>query len=196
MGYSIGHWDGDTLVVESSGFNDRTWLDGSGHPHTEALRLTERFRRRDVGHMDVELTIDDSKAYNRPWTVTIPMELMPDTEILEYLCENEKDSAHVVGKASDPATPPKLSSEMLEAYAGLYEMRRGKQVSYARISRTETGLFFESQGLPRHPLTPLATDAFAEVPDGRLEFVRDPSGSVIGFTVRNSNQTILAIRRK
>jgi len=196
MGYSIGHWDGDTLVVESTGFNDRTWLDGNGHPHTEALHLTERLRRPNVGHMDVELTIDDPKAYNKPWTMTIPMELMPDTEILEYLCENEKDSSHMVGKASDPGTPPKLTSEMLEAYTGLYEMRTGKQVSQARITTTGAGLFFEAQGAPRHLLKALATDAFAEVPDGRLEFVRDPSGAVIGFTIRSSSRTIIAIRRK
>ena len=197
MGYSIGHWDGDTLVVESTGFNDRSWLDGTGHPHTEALRLTERFRRRNVGHMDVELTIDDPKAYTKPWTVTIPMELMPDTEILEYVCaENEKDSPHMVGKASDPATPPKLTSEMLEAYTGLYEMGEGKQVSQARIARTGSDLFFEAKGIPRHLLTPLATDAFAEVPDGRLEFVRDASGAVTGFTIQSPSRKISAIRRK
>ena len=196
MGYSIGHWDGDTLVVESTGFNDRTWLDGNGHPHTEALHLTERFRRLNVGHMEVELTIDDPKAYNKPWTLTIPMELMPDTEILEYLCENEKDSGHMVGKASDPATPPKLTPEMLAAYSGLYEMRAGSKVSQARIAGTGSDLFFEAQGVPRHLLTPLATDAFAEVPDGRLEFVRDAGGAVIGFTIHSSSRTIIAIRRK
>jgi hypothetical protein len=198
MGYSIGHWDGDALVVESTGFNDRTWLDGSGHPHTEALHLTERFRRTNVGHMDVELTIDDPKAYTRPWTVTIPMELMPDTEILEYICaENEKDSSHMVGKASDPATPPKLTSEMAAAYTGLYEMREGSnRVSQARIAATGTDLFFEARGVPRHVLTPLAVDAFAEVPDGRLEFFRDTSGAVTGFTVQGLSRKIIAIRRK
>lgn len=68
MGYSAGRWEGDALVVESIGFNDRTWLDGGGHPHTEALHLTERFRRTDFGHMSVELTLDDPKAYAKPWT--------------------------------------------------------------------------------------------------------------------------------
>jgi hypothetical protein len=197
MGYSIGHWDADTLVVESIGFNDRSWLDGSGHPHSETLHLTERFRRGNVGHMDVELTIDDPKAYTKHWTVTIPMELMPDTEILEYLCaENEKDSSHMVGKASDPATPPKLTSEMLKAYTGLYEMREGNQVLQARIGQTGTDLFFEARGVPRHLLTPLAADAFAEVSAGRLEFVRDASDAVAGFTIQSPGRKIIAIRRK
>ena len=99
FGYSIGTWDGDAFVVESTGFNDNVWLDNNGHPATEQLRVVERFRRRDVGHMDVEITIDDPKAYTKPWTVTLPLTLMPDTEIIEYMCtENNRDVEHLVGK--------------------------------------------------------------------------------------------------
>lgn len=99
MGYSVGRWDGDTLVVDTAGFNDKTWIDTGGHPHSDALHVTERFHRKDVGHMDLQITIDDPKAYTRPWTVTYPLTLMPDTELLEYLCtENNKDLAHLVGK--------------------------------------------------------------------------------------------------
>ena len=99
MGYSIGRWDGDTFVVESSGFNADAWLDNNGHPGTEALRVTERFRRKDFGNMDVEVTINDPKAYTKPWTVTLPFHLLPDTELLEYICsENNKDLDHLVGK--------------------------------------------------------------------------------------------------
>jgi len=99
MGYSVGHWEGGTFVVRSAGFNDMTWLDVAGHPNTEALQVTERFRRRDFGHMDIEITINDSRAYTRPWTVTVPALLLPDTELLEFVCnENEKDQPHLVGK--------------------------------------------------------------------------------------------------
>jgi hypothetical protein len=99
MGYSTGHWDGDTLVVESAGFVDNNWLDNNGHPGTEALHLTERFRRRDYGHIDLQLTIDDPKAYTKPWNVNLELTLMPDTELIEYVCsENEKDLGHLVGK--------------------------------------------------------------------------------------------------
>jgi len=99
MGYSVGHWEGDSLVVETTGFNDKTWLDFLGHPHTDALRVTERFHRRDVGHMDVQFTFDDPKAYTKPWTVKIDPVLLLDGDLFESVCnENEKDLPHLVGK--------------------------------------------------------------------------------------------------
>jgi hypothetical protein len=99
MGYSVGHWEGDTLVVESAGFNDKTWIDTGGHPHTDQLHVTERYHRRDFGHIDLQTTINDPGAYTKPWTVNYEIRLMPDTELLEYLCtENNKDVEHLVGK--------------------------------------------------------------------------------------------------
>ena len=90
-GYSVGTWDGDALVVQSAGFNDKTWLDGFGHPHSDAMKLTERFIRRNVGLMDVEITIDDPKAYTQPLKYVQPHRLLADTELLEYICtENAK----------------------------------------------------------------------------------------------------------
>ena len=99
MGYSVGHWDGDTLVVTTAGYNDRTTLDLAGHPHTEALRLTERYHRRDAGHLDLQVTFDDPKAYTKPWTVLIKQALVVDTELLDEVClENEKSLQHLVGR--------------------------------------------------------------------------------------------------
>jgi hypothetical protein len=98
FGYSIGKWEGDTFVVETAGFNDQTWLDDSGHPHTEAMRTTERFRRRDFGHIDLTVTIDDPKTYLRPWSVSIPLLLVPDTEFIEDVCDNERDSSRILAK--------------------------------------------------------------------------------------------------
>jgi hypothetical protein len=99
MGYSSGHWEGDTLVVESNGFNGKAWLSGQGNPTTDAMRLTERMRRRDFGHMDIQITIDDPKAYTKPWTAELHPELIPDTELIEFVCEeNERDLRHLVGK--------------------------------------------------------------------------------------------------
>jgi len=99
MGYSVGHWEGDTLVVESSGFVGNNWLDNNGHPGTEVLHLTERFHRRDFGHIDQLITVDDPKAYTKPWTVHLEFNFTPDTELIEYVCdENEKDVSHLVGK--------------------------------------------------------------------------------------------------
>ncbi len=96
LGYSVGHWEGDTLVVDTTGFNGKAWLDGAGHPGTEALRLTERYQRRDAGHMQVQLVIDDPKAYTKLWSVTLQLELLTGAELLEYVCdENERDLQHV-----------------------------------------------------------------------------------------------------
>jgi hypothetical protein len=95
LGYSAGKWDRDTLVVETGGFNDKSWLDVGGHPHSEALRMVERFRRRDFGHMDIEMTFDDPTMYTRPFTIKVTFNLQPNSDIFEYFCdENEKDSAH------------------------------------------------------------------------------------------------------
>jgi hypothetical protein len=98
FGYSVGKWEGDTLVVNTVGINEKTWLDDGGHPHSDALHIIERFRRPDFGHIQLQLTIDDSKAYTKPWTVNIPWEFVPDTELLDWVCENEKDVPHLVGK--------------------------------------------------------------------------------------------------
>ena len=99
MGYSIGHWEGDDFVAQTAGFNNQGWLDNDGRPATDAERVTERFQRKDFGHMDIVITIDDPKAYTKPWTVTFPLKLLPDTELLEYVCnENNKDLQHLVGK--------------------------------------------------------------------------------------------------
>jgi hypothetical protein len=96
LGYSAGRWDRDVFVVESAGFNDKTALDAMGHPHSEALRVTERFRRRDFGHLDVEMTFEDPQMYARPFTIKIPHDLLADSDIFEAFCdENEKDRAHL-----------------------------------------------------------------------------------------------------
>ncbi len=96
FGYSTGHWEGDTLVVESAHFRDLGWLDVEGSVLTEEGRVIERYRRTDYGHLQIEVTIDDPKAYTKPWTVTVYQELMPDTELIEFVCaENEKDDSHL-----------------------------------------------------------------------------------------------------
>ena len=101
LGYSTGRWDGDTLVIETSGLNGKAWLDTQkSRPATDALHVTERFRRKDFGTLEVVATIDDSKAYAKPWTTTTQkMFLQLNTEIMEFICnENEKDMPHMVVK--------------------------------------------------------------------------------------------------
>ena len=98
-GYSTGKWDGDALVAETTHFRDLGWLDVEGSPLTESGKLIERFQRVDYGHLQIEVTIDDPKAYTRPWNVTVHQRLMPDAELIEFVCqENEKDAPHLRGK--------------------------------------------------------------------------------------------------
>ena len=97
-GYAIGHWEGDVLVVETVGFNDRSWLDPQGHPHTEKMRVVERIRRPDLGHLEIEFTIDDPGAYAKPWIIKKVADLDPGDDVGEYVCENNKDPEHMVGK--------------------------------------------------------------------------------------------------
>jgi hypothetical protein len=98
-GYSIGHWDGDTLVVETNGFRDDVWLDVEGSPLTNTGKMTERFRRVNYGNLEIEVTVEDPKAYTKPWTVMIRQKVMLDTDLIEFICnENEKSDAHLVGK--------------------------------------------------------------------------------------------------
>jgi hypothetical protein len=95
FGYSTGKWSGDTLVVETTGFRDGGWLDVNGSPLTGEGKMTERFRRVNVGTLEMELTVDDPKAYTRPWTVKVTQRLMSDDELIEFVCqENELSSAH------------------------------------------------------------------------------------------------------
>ena len=99
LGYSVGTWEGNVLKVDTIGFNDRGWIDtGMGHPQTEALHVIERFRRTDFGHMEIGITIDDPKAYTKPWTASMKAHILPDTELLEMTCENSKGLEHLVGR--------------------------------------------------------------------------------------------------
>jgi hypothetical protein len=92
----VGRWEGDTLVIDTAGFNDKSWLDSAGHPHSEALRIEERFHRRDFGHMDLTLTVDDPKMYTKPFSIKVTEVLQADSDILENIClEDERDLAHL-----------------------------------------------------------------------------------------------------
>jgi len=118
MGYSVGRWEGDTLVVESNGYNEKTWLSRYGQSHTEALRVTERYRRRDFGHLDVEVTFTDPRAYTKPWGFTAEMELNADTEMLESICERSSDQWQGGPVAADTAVA--VAPDVLARYVGVY----------------------------------------------------------------------------
>ena len=99
FGYSVGHWDGDALVVETTGFKDMGWLDEEGTPVTTAGKVIERFRRLNFGTLEIEITVDDPKTFTKPWTVKLNQRLLPDTDLIEFVClENNRSLPHLVGK--------------------------------------------------------------------------------------------------
>ena len=124
MGYSVGRWEGDTLVVESFGFHPGTWLDRDGHPHTDQLRLTERYRRPTFGKLETDVTFDDPGAYAKPWTVKVESDYAPDTEMLEWVCNEGagRSLVHWVGTAEDDRrNEVKVPADVLSRYVGTYD---------------------------------------------------------------------------
>lgn len=181
MGYSVGHWEGDTLVVESAGFNDRTWLDRMGHPHSEDLRVTERFQRVDFGHMRFQVTYDDPKTLIKPLTISLAVNYAPDTDMLESICDNEQDQAHLVAGAEARV---KLSPDVLARYVGTYEFRVGTPVIKGFFGVTQTITLVDGQlWMNALPLIPL-TETMFESAAAPVEFIKDAHGAVTHLMYR------------
>jgi hypothetical protein len=181
MGYSVGRWDGDTLVVESSGFTERAWLDYDGHPHTDALRVTERYRRRDFGHLEVTVAFDDPGAYEKPWTVSVPMEMFPDTELLEAVCENDKSREHApVTTDSPPAAAIKVARAQLSKYVGSYEIKEEGEVTSAVVSLSGDTLLLDLDHMGPVQLLPISDTSFSES-GNVIKFLPDGKGKVPAF---------------
>jgi hypothetical protein len=198
MGYSVGRWDGDTLVVESNGFNDRTWLDNDGHPHTEALRVTERFRRPDFGHLEVLKTMIDPGALMEPWVVPFKYEYDADTEQIEYVCnENERDHQHLIGKASDQKGV-EVAKDILAKYVGSYEFSPPERPDL----RMSLDIVLDGNGLvmavggAKQPLIALSATVFATAEGAQIEFFKDDKGSVTHLIASIVEGDIKAVRKK
>ena len=177
MGYSVGHWDGDTLVVESNGYNDRTWLLG-GYPHTESLRMTERFRRTDLGHLDISVTFRDSKTFNKPLTLPLRAQLAADTELIESVCNEFPDNGqeHWIGKVSDAQqTAVKVAPEVLAKYVGVYKGTYGQRPRTVEVSLSDGKLFVSLNGGPKQAIVPQSEAQFSGT-GLSYEFIRDNSG--------------------
>jgi hypothetical protein len=202
MGYSVGHWEGDTLVIESAGFNDRTWLDGAGHPHTEALHVTERLHRHDFGHLEIEKTIEDPRALTKPLVVPIKLELDADTEMIEYVCtENERDRQHLVGKAADDLkNAVTVAPQILAKYAGSYDFKppeRPELTIVMNVTLDGDTLMMNMDGGPKRPITPLSETKFFFAEGGAtLEFVKDDQGAITAMTFSVVEGTFKAARHR
>jgi hypothetical protein len=199
MGYSVGHWEGETLVVESTGFNERSWLDMGGHPHSEALRTTERYRRTTFGHMQLQVTFDDPKAYAKPWTISYGVNFAPDTEMLEFVCaENEKDRAHLIGRTAAEKKVT-VSREILSKYVGVYEQvsKTGTAMTARTYNITLEGdqLMIEIGGTGKIPLIPLSETTFSPRLLGTYEFVKDDRGVVTHLMAYSTEGDLKAVRR-
>jgi hypothetical protein len=191
MGYSVGRWDGDTLVVDSNGYNDRTWLDHEGHVHTEALHITERYHRRDFGHMDIDVTFSDPKAYNKTWTVSVRAELDPDTEMIEFVCgEKNADSlSHWIGKASDEQRDAvAVPANVLAKYVGTYR----EQPKYWRleprvveITVVNGTLYGNVDGRGAVPLVAKSNSLFTGLNGLGVQFTTDGNGVANGLYVKH-----------
>jgi hypothetical protein len=183
MGYSVGRWEGDTLVVESIGFNDRTWLDHDGHPHSEGLRVTERYRRRNFGNLDVEVTFTDPAAYTRPWTVAVRAELAADTEMIEWVCNESRHGVeHWVGKASDERKGEvQVAPAILTKYIGTYVeqpplWRTAPRV--VEISVADGRLLADMDGRGKVPLIASSETEFAGLYGLGVQFIQGGAGGL------------------
>jgi hypothetical protein len=197
MGYAVGRWEGDTLVVESNGYNDRIWLDFGGHPHSEALHITERIRRSDFGHLEIEETLTDPAVFARPWTIKIRANFIADTEILEYVCaENESDRQHLVGTASDDKhRAVKVAPELLAKYAGTYDFRFPENPTQSvpvPIVLSDGQLTVDFFG-DKRPLTPLSDTVFSS--EGNpITFVTNDRGVVTHIIIQAAEGDLKANR--
>lgn len=195
MGYSVARWDGDTFVVDTAGYNDRTWLDFTGHPHSEALHLTERFRRTDFGHMQLAITYDDPKTYKNSWTINVAVSLVPDTDLLENVClENEKDRERLVGRVSDERASRKIAREILARYAGTYEV---EMLGVWTLSLDGDDLKIEmADGGGKQAVIAKSDTVFAFPPlGGTVRFVTDAKGVATGFVLTVVEGDINATRK-
>ena len=177
MGYSVGHWEGDTLVVESNGYNDRTWLLG-GYPHTEALRMTERIRRSDFGHLEIAVTFDDPKAYNKPWTFPLSARLAADTELMEAVCNERPDNGqqHWIGKTSDAQqSAVKVAPEILAKYVGVYKGIYLRNPRTVEVTFSGGTLSVSVNGGPKQPVFPQSETNFSGT-GLSYQFIRDDHG--------------------
>jgi hypothetical protein len=190
MGYSVGHWEGDTLVVTTAGYNDRTSLDLGGHPHSESLRMTERFHRRDFGHIDLQVTFEDPKAYKRSWTLPTVLELVTDGDLIEYVCENERDKPHLIGKRGAEFSVP---VDILAEYVGTYDTPQ--YPTGVVVTLEGNRLMMDPGGAGKIPLVAQSENKFS-LEGNIVEFVKDGKGTVIGVRQHWTEGDRYAVRRK
>jgi len=193
LGYSVGHWEDDTLVVESAGFNDRTWLDRAGHPHSENLRVTEKFRRVDFGHMQFQITFDDSETLTKPLSISLAVNYVPDTDMLESVCnESDRNRVHMVATAN---TGVPLRPAVLAKYAARYEFHEGSTTVAGFMGMTQNVTSMNGQlYLNALPLVPQSETRF-ESTGAVAEFLMDANGKVTRLVLSQTEGDAIYLRK-
>jgi len=192
LGYSVGRWEGDTLVVESAGFNDRTWLDRVGHPHSEKLRVTERFRRVDFGHVQYQITFDDPETLTKPLTLSLPVSYRADTDMLENVC-NENNRSRLVGVQQAGVA---VDTAVLARYEGQYAFSGGSPIvagfmgMHQKVTLVNGRLYLNA--LPLIPLSPTMFESTGAI----ATFSLDASGSVTRLVLgQTEGEAVYTLRK-
>lgn len=195
MGFSVGRWEGEELVVESDGFNEATWLDFGGHPHTEALHITERYRRVDFGHIQRRITLTDAKVFNKPITISSDLNLVPDTELLEYVCAETPADRY---SFSGPPEPVQVAPEILAKYVGEYDFEGPNPYRYRTMTITlvDGQLYADFNGKGRVLMAPISDTLFSPRLLGTFEFVTDASGAVTHVMAHSIAASFKIVRRR
>jgi hypothetical protein len=193
MGYSVGHWEGDVLVVESNGYTDRSWLDYGGHPHTEDLRITERYKRPNIGRFEVQVTMSDPKVYAKPITLTMPAKLQADTELLEAFCENNQKTRERMASTT-AAVVVQVPAAMLSRYVGTYDTDDdgAKHVIHVTLNGAELWFDYDEKG--EEPLIALSPTQFSWT-GSLVDFLAGPDGAM-NIAIHYAEGTERGLRRK
>lgn len=174
MGYSVGRWEGDALVVESNGFTERSWLDFGGHPHTEALRITERYTRPTIGRLEARVTFLDPALYAKPITFTMPATFQADTEMLESVCESSHQTRTRIS-LTKPAVAVQVPAATLSRYTGTYDTVDNGSKHSAIVTREGTDLWFDYDSKGKELLIALSPTRFSWS-GSIIDFVAKPGG--------------------
>lgn len=180
QGYSVGRWEGETFVVETVGFNDRSDVGRPAYPYTESLRLTERYRRRDFGHIDLDTTVDDPKAFTRVWTMQVELVFAADDEMIEFVCnENEKARQRIADTAQTAGKTISVDRPTLQKYTGTYNVTQNNSIVVSATVALDGDHLTLAQGRqPAGPLVPQSATMFIAPNGAAIEFIANERGEV------------------
>jgi hypothetical protein len=193
MGYSVGRWEGDTLVVDSNGYTDRSWLDFGGHPHTEALRITERFTRRNIGTIDRQVTMTDPAIFAKPIVITIPVKLRADMEMLEGFCENHQTIRTRIA-STKPARAANVPPATLARYTGTYDTVDDGTKHVLHITNEGSNLWLDYDAKGRELLIPLSSTQYSWA--GTIVEFAPGTGGAMTISLHYAEGTETGSRRK